>query len=289
MATTASYYLNSVTDSRLLSCHNHYNRASCLEVAVSTNSLPFNHPPTSWAFPKHRASYGNFFSPVTRPMWRWDHGSNAAKSEIAVFSKENPPAIIENKVSNGQIGKEEFVSTTGVSEVSSRVLYLKDQQLFLVGFTACGMLGALSCFFLAAIPTLLAAESFGKLADATREELPSTMAAVRLSGMEISDLTMELSDLGQEITAGIRSSTRAVRAAEDGLRRMGSFTTAVLWQDRTGMPRQLMRPAVALAARNTREAIVQARRLIQNLIVLKQVSLWLRRYWWRIKERKLNL
>lgn len=32
--------------------------------------------------------------------------------------------------------------------------------------------------------------------DVTREELPDTMAAIRLSGMEISDLTMELSDLG---------------------------------------------------------------------------------------------
>ena len=41
-----------------------------------------------------------------------------------------------------------------------------------------------------------AAESLEKLMDATREELPDTMAAVRLSGMEISDLTMELSDLG---------------------------------------------------------------------------------------------
>lgn len=41
-----------------------------------------------------------------------------------------------------------------------------------------------------------AAESLEKLMDATREELPDTMAAIRLSGMEISDLTMELSDLG---------------------------------------------------------------------------------------------
>lgn len=32
--------------------------------------------------------------------------------------------------------------------------------------------------------------------DVTAEELPDTMAAVRLSGMEISDLTMELRDLG---------------------------------------------------------------------------------------------
>lgn len=41
-----------------------------------------------------------------------------------------------------------------------------------------------------------AAESLEKLMDVTTEELPDTMAAVRLSGMEISDLTMELSDLG---------------------------------------------------------------------------------------------
>lgn len=51
------------------------------------------------------------------------------------------------------------------------------------------------------IPWLLkafkrAAESLEKLMDTTREELPDTMAAIRLSGMEISDLTMELSDLG---------------------------------------------------------------------------------------------
>lgn len=41
-----------------------------------------------------------------------------------------------------------------------------------------------------------ACESLEKLLDVTREELPDTMAAVRLSGMEISDLTMELNDLG---------------------------------------------------------------------------------------------
>jgi hypothetical protein len=34
-----------------------------------------------------------------------------------------------------------------------------------------------------------------------------------LSGMEISDLTMELSDLGQEISKGVRSSSRALTAA----------------------------------------------------------------------------
>nr|KAJ0200431.1 hypothetical protein LSAT_V11C600302230 [Lactuca sativa] len=112
-----------------------------------------------------------------------------------------------------------------------------------------------TCLFCSAIPTLLALMSFAqsrdqeqvyilsllaiesleKLLDVTREELPDTlvvvrlsgmeisdltMANVRLSGMEISDLTMELSDLGQEITQGVKSSTRAVRLAEERLRRL---------------------------------------------------------------------
>lgn len=55
----------------------------------------------------------------------------------------------------------------------------------------------ISFFFLWALKAFKrAAESLEKLMDVTREELPDTMAAVRLSGMEISDLTMELSDLG---------------------------------------------------------------------------------------------
>lgn len=40
-----------------------------------------------------------------------------------------------------------------------------------------------------------AAIAMEKLADVARDELPPTMAAIRLSGMEISDLTLELNDL----------------------------------------------------------------------------------------------
>eukprot|EP00250_Pteridium_aquilinum_P011116 c19844_g1_i3 orf=78-809(+) len=67
-----------------------------------------------------------------------------------------------------------------------------------------------------------AALSLERLADTARQELPGTMAAIRLSGMEISDLTLELSDLGEEISESVRSSARAMRAAEVGIRRMGS-------------------------------------------------------------------
>ncbi|KAK2630832.1 hypothetical protein QOZ80_4BG0355120 [Eleusine coracana subsp. coracana] len=58
------------------------------------------------------------------------------------------------------------------------------------------------------------------LADAAVEELPSTMAAVRLSGMEISDLTLELSDLSHEIADGVRKSAKVAETVEAGIGQM---------------------------------------------------------------------
>ncbi|KAK4339371.1 hypothetical protein RND71_040833 [Anisodus tanguticus] len=60
-------------------------------------------------------------------------------------------------------------------------------------------------------------KSLEKLMDVTKEELPDTMAAVRLCATEISYLTMELIDTGQGLTQGVRSSTRVVRLAEERL------------------------------------------------------------------------
>ncbi|KAF8659541.1 hypothetical protein HU200_058291 [Digitaria exilis] len=78
-----------------------------------------------------------------------------------------------------------------------------------------------------AIPTMLAirraANSFSMLADAALEELPSTMAAMRLSGMEISDLTLELSDLSHEIADGVNKSAKVAQAVEAGIGQMQSI------------------------------------------------------------------
>ncbi|XP_028755105.1 uncharacterized protein LOC114714529 isoform X2 [Neltuma alba] len=103
---------------------------------------------------------------------------------------------------------------------------LTNRHIALLNVIACATAISTTWLFCSAIPTLLAfkraAESMERLMDSTREELPDTMAAIRLSGMEICDLTTELSDVGQEITQGVRSSTRAVRVAEERLR---GFTT----------------------------------------------------------------
>ncbi|RRT67414.1 hypothetical protein B296_00039283 [Ensete ventricosum] len=93
---------------------------------------------------------------------------------------------------------------------------LDRRHILLLNFTACAVRSEQAF--------KKAAESLEKLLDVTAEELPDTMAAVRLSGMEISDLTMELRDIGQEISQGVRSSTRAVRVAEDRLRRLTTMT-----------------------------------------------------------------
>ncbi|KAI5348433.1 hypothetical protein L3X38_001320 [Prunus dulcis] len=80
-------------------------------------------------------------------------------------------------------------------------LSLSDQAFFPLAFVACTTSVAFTSLVIAAVPTLFAmgraAISLSKLSDTAREELPSTMAAIRLSGMEISDLTLELNDFAK--------------------------------------------------------------------------------------------
>ncbi|KAI3900245.1 hypothetical protein MKW92_011111 [Papaver armeniacum] len=109
-----------------------------------------------------------------------------------------------------------------------------------------------------------AAESIEKLLDDAREELPDTMAAVRLSGMEISDLTMELSDLGQEITQGVRRSTRAVRVAEDRIRSFTNIKPTAPIQEQASQQTKTTGPPLATSARGVREGIVKGRQILQS-------------------------
>ncbi|XP_009122103.1 uncharacterized protein LOC103846847 isoform X2 [Brassica rapa] len=153
---------------------------------------------------------------------------------------------------------------------------LTQKHFVLLNVVACVTAISASWLFLAAIPTLLAfkkaAESVEKLLDVTREELPDTMAALRLSGMEISDLTMELSDLGQGITQGVKSSTRAIRVAEDRLRRFTNMNPASMQEVMHQTERKETEPVVAKAARNLREGIVKGRSLLQLFFTITRFS-----------------
>ncbi|KAM5563515.1 hypothetical protein ABKV19_018238 [Rosa sericea] len=102
------------------------------------------------------------------------------------------------------------VGSPNVPGPSVAKLSLGDQAFFLMAFIACTTSVAFTSLVIAAVPTICAmgraATSLSKLADTARQELPSTMAAIRLSGMEISDLTLELNDL-RYTTSGFTGGT----------------------------------------------------------------------------------
>lgn len=152
-------------------------------------------------------------------------------------------------------------------------LSLSDQAFFLLAFIACTTSVAFTSLVIAAVPTLYAmgraATSLSKLADTARAELPSTMAAIRLSGMEISDLTLELSDLSQEIADGVSKSAQAVQAAEAGIRQIGTLArqqTMSMIQERASLPIISLRPVVSGAAKKTSHAVGKATKTFLNII-----------------------
>ncbi|GAB2277217.1 hypothetical protein Dimus_011924 [Dionaea muscipula] len=152
-------------------------------------------------------------------------------------------------------------------------LSFDDQAFFLLAFIACTMSVAFTSLVITAVPTLhamgRAATAFSRLADTAGEELPSTMAAIRLSSLEISDLTLELSELSQEVSDGITKSAQAVKAAEAGIRQIGSLArerTISIIQERADLPIISPQPVVSGAAKMTSQAVVRVTKTFVNLI-----------------------
>ncbi|KAJ3700534.1 hypothetical protein LUZ61_004239 [Rhynchospora tenuis] len=154
------------------------------------------------------------------------------------------------------------------------------RHIFLLNATAC-VVAISSCWlFLSTIPTLLAfrkaLESVEKLLEVTAEELPDTMASVRLSGMEISDLTRELTDLGEDITEGVRRSTRPLRVAEERFHQLTTMSPQAMTQGQNGPMENTKRPTppVAKAARELREGISRGRETFELIGSVIGFSRW---------------
>ncbi|KAK6150491.1 hypothetical protein DH2020_015423 [Rehmannia glutinosa] len=201
-----------------------------------------------------------------------------ARRHFASFSIQS----VENASCEPSVSSQ-FISTVGSPTAFHPAHFtLTHRHIHFLSFFACAAAISATWLFCSAIPTLLsclvekafkrAAESLEKLMDTTREELPDTMAAVRLSGMEISDLTMELSDLGQEITQGVKSSTRAVRLAEERLRRLTNMNPIVSVQEVAPTKPQITEPVLARTARGMREGIVKGRAVLQMFFTLTRYS-----------------
>ena len=83
----------------------------------------------------------------------------------------------------------------------------------------CVLGGALSAFLLACVPTLRAianaADEIADLAASIREEVPDTLAAVRVSGMELTDCLEEVGELTHDVGSGIKGTGKAVAYTVD--------------------------------------------------------------------------
>ncbi|KAK9826191.1 hypothetical protein WJX81_006236 [Elliptochloris bilobata] len=81
---------------------------------------------------------------------------------------------------------------------------------------------ALAAFLVAAVPTLLAARAAFLQAQALmftlEQELPDTAAALRLSGLEMSDCFEEVSLLSNDLTAGVRASAQLLTDTQQGIK-----------------------------------------------------------------------
>ncbi|KAK4256100.1 hypothetical protein QN277_009013 [Acacia crassicarpa] len=195
--------------------------------------------------------------------------AQSSDSRTEAVEGDSAEAVVANDKFHGLVGSPRIpLFVTPMANLS-----LSDKAFFLMAFIACTTSVAFTSLVFAAVPTLFAmrnaAISLSKLADTAREELPSTMAAIRLSGMEISDLTLELSDLSQEIADGVNKSTQALKAAEAGIRQMGSVArkqTISMIEERASLPKISLQPVVAGAARKTSRAVGQATKTFMNII-----------------------
>ncbi|TYJ46907.1 hypothetical protein E1A91_A02G151700v1 [Gossypium mustelinum] len=205
---------------------------------------------------------------LSLPLLRY--GSPSVLSEYGSASPPPSSSLSEPSVST------HYVSSVGSPSLQLSQWTLTNRHILVLNVVACAVAVSATWLFLSAIPALLAfkraAESLEKLMDVTREELPDTMAAVRLSGMEISDLTMKLSDLGQEITQGVRSSTRAVRLAEERLRGLKDIASSASVQVVASQKTEVSGPVLARTARNIREGIVKGRAIFQIFFTLIRFS-----------------
>ncbi|XP_023553629.1 uncharacterized protein LOC111811121 [Cucurbita pepo subsp. pepo] len=195
----------------------------------------------------------------------------SVRNEQSVGIDDSNRALMEKNIERMQWNVE--VGSPSVRFQPLAKLSLNDKASLLLTFIALTASVAFTSLVIAAVPTLnamrRAAISLSKLADTAREELPGTMAAIRLSGMEISDLTLELSDLSQEIADGVNKSAQAVQAAEAGIRQISAVAhqkTMSMIQERADLPVISLQPVVAGAAKKTSRAVGKATRTIMKMI-----------------------
>lgn len=107
---------------------------------------------------------------------------------------------------------------------------------------------AAAVFLVASLPMLSAMAGAAHRAErvlaVVEKELPDTVAAMRLSGLEVADCIQELGALGGELTRGVKSTAQLATMAEQGVRLGAAAADATL--------QHKVKPALAKTERVTR-------------------------------------
>lgn len=122
---------------------------------------------------------------------------------------------------------------------------------------------ALTVVLVAAIPALQelarAARSAEKLFDTLHRELPPTLEAIRLTGLEISDLTDDLSEGVESAGSVVKQVDRGLRTAQQQVQDVGVTTRSVLaglqaaWKTLTRSPKKRRRSGVGYSRSSAKE------------------------------------
>lgn len=156
------------------------------------------------------------------------------------------------------------------------------EAIFLLGLSFLLVVVCLTILLLTAIPTFQelakAANSIIRLADTLTRELPATLEAIRMTGLE-------LSELSDELNQGAKSAGEAVKQVNDGIKgvRQGASNATIATKSAfagikaglksLGRPRRKKRSAADLYADNLRSGNVPAEELEEEKDIAEQPRL----------------
>ena len=125
-------------------------------------------------------------------------------------------------------------ATTGTLVTTLKLAFLANPISFLTSLACLIAAITLSIVLIYLVPALIALRrtmvEAEVLIGSLQDELPDTLAAIRLSGMELQDAIEEVSGLGGDLTAGLRASARALVGAESNVRE-GAQLARELWTE----------------------------------------------------------
>ena len=202
------------------------------------------------------------------------------------------------------------IATVGASSVQSREGMQNANAMVLAGgefmtpsfafYALCGvgcLLGsALSAVLLSLVPTLRSVrrtmDEIAYLAASVREEIPDTLAAVRVSGLELTDCIEEVGELTADLGGGIRSAGRGITASVNTAQALGRYAAQAIPEVRSraqpivnGVKNESVKilqeradmepysgPIIASTANTAKKGVVAARNALKSADVARNVG-----------------